>query len=139
MIVTNVALSGAASGVANVTVARGNGYSTAAPAATTVSTVLTEYKLIKIGNHLEDGGTAPTPKYHEPNNVQNYCELFSRTWSETETESNLEVYGKETMADKAGVDKGKFLTYFQCGSFNHIPLKQYKNAIAAIKAKAAKK
>jgi hypothetical protein len=41
----------------------------------------------------------------------------------------------ETLADKAGVDKAKFLTYFQCGSFNHIPAKQYKNALAAIKAK----
>lgn len=44
----------------------------------------------------------------------------------------------ESLADKAGVDKAKFLTYFQCGSFNHIPAKQYKNAIAAIKAKAKK-
>jgi len=45
----------------------------------------------------------------------------------------------ETLADKAGVDKAKFLTYFQCGSFNHIPAKQYKNALAAIKAKKDKK
>lgn len=45
----------------------------------------------------------------------------------------------EAMADKAGVDKPRFLTYFQCGSFNHIPAKQYKNALAAIKAKEAKK
>ena len=44
----------------------------------------------------------------------------------------------ETLADKAGVDKAKFLAYFQCGSFNHIPAKQYKNAIAAIKAKGKK-
>ena len=44
----------------------------------------------------------------------------------------------ETLADEAGVDKGKFLTYFQCGSFNHIPAKQYKNALAAIKAKTKK-
>jgi len=42
----------------------------------------------------------------------------------------------EKLADDAGVDKGKFLTYFQCGSFNHVPAKQYKNALAAIKAKA---
>lgn len=42
----------------------------------------------------------------------------------------------ETLADEAGVDKAKFLTYFQCGSFNHIPAKQYKNALAAIKAKS---
>jgi len=44
----------------------------------------------------------------------------------------------EKLADKAGVDKAKFLAYFQCGSFNHIPAKQYKNALAAIKAKAKK-
>ena len=44
----------------------------------------------------------------------------------------------ETLADKAGVDKAKFLAYFQCGSFNHIPAKQYKNALAAIKAKTKK-
>ena len=44
----------------------------------------------------------------------------------------------ETKADEAGVDKAKFLAYFQCGSFNHIPSKQYKNALAAIKAKTKK-
>lgn len=44
----------------------------------------------------------------------------------------------ETKADEAGVDKAKFLTYFQCGSFNHIPAKQYKNALAAIKSKTKK-
>jgi len=44
----------------------------------------------------------------------------------------------EKLADEAGVDKAKFLVYFQAGSFNHIPAKQYKNAIAAIKAKAKK-
>ena len=63
--------------------------------------ILTEYKLIKIVNHLEDGGDAPAAKWHEPSDVQNYCELFSRTWSETETESNTNVYGKESMAQKA--------------------------------------
>lgn len=42
----------------------------------------------------------------------------------------------EQLADKAGVDKAKFLVYFQAGSFNHIPAKQYKNALAAIKSKA---
>lgn len=45
----------------------------------------------------------------------------------------------ERLADEAGVDKAKFLVYFQAGSFNHIPSKQYKNALAAIKQKAAKK
>jgi len=44
----------------------------------------------------------------------------------------------EKLADEAGVDKGKFLVYFQAGSFNHIPAKQYKNAKAAIKAKTKK-
>jgi hypothetical protein len=97
MIVNSVSLSGSASGLANVIVSRGNGYQPSSG----VTTVLTEYKLIKIGNHLEDGGSAATPKWHEPTDVQNYCELFSRTWSETETESNTNVYGKETMAKKA--------------------------------------
>jgi len=36
-------------------------------------------------------------------------------------------------------DLPKFLAYFKCGSFNQIPAKEYKNAKAAIKAKAAKK
>ena len=44
----------------------------------------------------------------------------------------------EKKADEAGVDKPKFLVYFQAGSFNHIPAKQYKNALAAIKAKVKK-
>ena len=97
IIVESVTLSGASSGVANVLVARGNG----AKPSSGVTTILTEYKIIKLGNALEDGGTAATPKWHEPNAVQNYCQLFSRTWSETETETNMEVYGKETMAQKA--------------------------------------
>jgi len=97
MIIDSVSLSGASSGVANVIVSRGNG----SKPSSSVQTVLTEYKLIRVGNHLEDGGTAATPKWHEPNAEQNYCELFSRTWSETETESNTNVYGKETMAQKA--------------------------------------
>ncbi len=45
----------------------------------------------------------------------------------------------ESKAKKSGVDKVKFLAYFKCGSFNQMPAKQYKNAIAAIKAKADKK
>jgi len=45
----------------------------------------------------------------------------------------------EELATKAKVDLPKFLAYFKCGSFNQIPAKEYKNAKAAIKAKAAKK
>jgi len=97
MIVDTVTLSGAAANIANVVVKRGNG----AMPSSGVTTVLTEYKLVKTGNALEDGGTAPTAIWHEPNAVQNYCQLFSKTWSETETESNMDVYGKETMAQKA--------------------------------------
>lgn len=97
MVVDSVTLSGAAANIANVVVSRGNGYKPSS----SVQTVLTEYKLIKIGNHLEDGGDAPLAKWHEPSDVQNFCELFSRTWSETETEMNTNVYGKETMAQKA--------------------------------------
>ena len=97
MIVKSVTLSGAAANIANVIVSRGNG---AEPSAS-VTTVLTEYKLIKTGNNIEDGGTAVTAKWAEPSDVQNYCQLFSKTWGETETEGNMNVYGKETMAMKA--------------------------------------
>jgi len=97
MIVKSTQLSGVASGIASVIVARGNGYEPSS----SVTTVLTEYKLIHGGNHLEDGGDAPTPIWYEPTDVQNFCELFSVTWSETETESNTNVYAKESMAQKA--------------------------------------
>ena len=97
MVVESVTLSGSAAGISNVVVSRGNG----AKPTSGVTTVLTEYKLLKLGNHIEDGGTAAVPKWHEPNSVQNYCELFSRTWSETETQKNMNVYGKETMQEKA--------------------------------------
>lgn len=45
----------------------------------------------------------------------------------------------ETLIEKAKVDLPKFLRYFKCGSINQIPAKEYKNVIAAIKAKAKKK
>jgi hypothetical protein len=45
----------------------------------------------------------------------------------------------EKKATDAGVDLPKFLAYFRVGSFNAIPAKEYKNALAAIKAKADKK
>jgi len=97
MIVDSVTLSGTAAGISTVIVSRGNGYRPTS----SVTTVLTEYKLIKLGNALEDGGTAPLAIWHEPNQVQNFCQLFSKTWSETETETNMNTYGKETMAQKA--------------------------------------
>lgn len=97
LIVKSVNLSGAAANISNVVVSRGNGYEPSSG----VTTILTEYKLIKIGNAIEDGGTAALPKWHEPADVQNFCQIFSRTWSETETETNTNVYGKETMAQKA--------------------------------------
>lgn len=96
MIVDSVTLSGAASAHANVIVKRGNG---ACPSAT--STVTTDYHLIKIGTILEDGGSAATSIWHEPTDVQNYCQFFSKTWTETSIESQMNVYGKETMQDKA--------------------------------------
>ncbi|MBU2249073.1 MAG: hypothetical protein KKD77_20165, partial [Gammaproteobacteria bacterium] len=101
MIVNSVTLSGTASGIAKVMVTRGNGYSAAAAAAGTVQTILTEYKLIKTGNAMEDGWTAPTAKWLEPTYVDNYVQTFSRTWSETEGETNTDVFAKETMSDKA--------------------------------------
>jgi len=106
VIVSSVTLGGAASGIANVVLKRGNG---ACPTSS-VTTLLTEYKLVKNGNALEDGGDAPTAIYHEPNQVQNYCQFFSKTWQETETQSNMNVFGKETMADKG---KRKRLEFFR--------------------------
>jgi len=97
MIVDSVSIGGTASGISKIIVKRGNG---ACPTSG-VTTVLTEYKLLKIGNALEDGGDAPTPIWHEPNEVQNYLQIFSKTWGESETETNMNVYGKETMAQKA--------------------------------------
>jgi len=45
----------------------------------------------------------------------------------------------EKAATKANVDLPKFLAYFKCGSFNQLPAKEYKNALAAIKAKVKTK
>jgi hypothetical protein len=104
MIVDSVTLSGAAANIANVVVSRGNGYRPTS----SVTTVLTEYKLIKLGNALEDGGTAPTAIWHEPNEVQNFAQLFSKTWSETETEMNTNTYGKENMPQKAARKRKEF-------------------------------
>lgn len=107
VIVTSVDLSGISSGVAAVLVRRGNGH---APAiGSTVQTVLSEYKWLHIGNALEDGGDAPTPKWHEPNEEQNFCQLFSKTWGETETEGNTDVYGKEPMPVKAMIARQKLI------------------------------
>ena len=97
MIVSSVTVSGIASGIAKVLVKRGNG---ACPTSS-VQTILTEYKLVKIGNALEDGGDAPTVIGLEPDQEYNYAQLFSKTWGETETEENTDVYGKESMAKKA--------------------------------------
>ena len=96
MIVKSVTLSGAASGIASVVVKRGNGYEPTS----SVTTLLTEYKLVKMTTVIEDGGDAVDAIWHEPNAVQNYCQLFSKTWQETETETNMNVYGKEDMTEK---------------------------------------
>lgn len=103
MIVDSVTLSGTASGYSKTIVSRGNG---ADPA--TSYTCYSEYKLIKVGSILEDGGDAATVKWHEPNVAQNYCEIMSKTWGETETEENMDVYGKETMPQKAQRKKKEF-------------------------------
>jgi hypothetical protein len=96
MIVDSVTLSGASSGVANVIVKRGNG---ACPASS-VTTVLSEYKLIRANSAHEDGWTAPAAIQHEPTEIENYLQTFSKTWSETEMEGYMDVYGKEPMSDK---------------------------------------
>ncbi len=108
VIVESVVESGAAAGIANVFVRRGNGFSTAAVAAGTVTTILSEYKLIKMGNTLADGGNAPNPVGFEPFAIQNFCQFFSKTWGETSVESSMDVYGKMTMAEKAVEKRREF-------------------------------
>ena len=105
VIVSSIELSGQASGYASVIVRRGNGHSPTS----SVQTVLSEYKWLHIGNALEDGGDAAVPKHHEPNQEYNFCQLFSKTWGETETEGNTDVYGKEPMAKKAMLARQKLI------------------------------
>jgi len=100
MIVQSVTLSGASSGVANVLVRRGNGNNTAAAAAGTVQTMLSEYKLVKISNALADGGDAAVAKDHEPAEVQNYLQFHSRTVKEDSVAAEINIYGKETFEQK---------------------------------------
>lgn len=117
VLVQSVTLSGAASGVANVIVRRGNGYNTAAPGAGTVTTILSEYKLIHMGNALSDYGNAATPIQFEPTDVQNYCQFRSRTWSESSQEAPLNVYGKMTMAQKAAMKRKEFFRSREISAF----------------------
>jgi hypothetical protein len=108
MIVESVDLSGAAAGVANVYVKRGNGYSTAAVDAGTVTTILSEYKITLMQNTIADGGNAPNPIDFEPSSEQNYAQLFSRVWGETSTQGAMQVYGKETMEQKGARNRREF-------------------------------
>lgn len=108
VIVESVVESGAGSGVANVFVRRGNGYSTASPGAGTVTTVAVEHVLIKMGNTIADGGNAANPIQFEPFAIQNFCQFFSKTWGETSVESSMDVYGKMTMAEKAVESRKEF-------------------------------
>lgn len=104
IIVESVTLSGVAAGVASVVVARGNGYRPTS----SVTTILSEYKIIRMGNILHDGGDAPAPISFEPTDTQNFCEFRSEVWGETEVEKPINVYGKETMEQKARKAYKKF-------------------------------
>ena len=62
---------------------------------------------------------------------------------ESDTDGNTRISFEqaeeiEALVEKSKVDLPKFLAYFKCGSINQLPSKDYKNAVAAIKKKAAK-
>ena len=109
VVVRSVGLSEHAAGYAKIKVARGNGYSQAAAAAGTVTTILSEYTLLWQGNHLADGGNAPNAKDHEPTSVQNYMEYFSLTYSEDDVYKNTDLYAKESMAQRGTRRRKDFL------------------------------
>lgn len=104
MIISSVQLSGLSSGNALVRVARANG---SAPTSG-VTQISTSMKLIHQGNALNDGGNAPNPVSHEPTDVQNYCQFFSKTWGVTDSEKPLDVYGKMTPAQRAEMKRKEF-------------------------------
>lgn len=118
MIVESVVLSGAAANIANVFVKRGNGFSTASAAAGTVTTILSEYKLIKMQNTIADGGNAPNPVDFEPFSTQNFNQFFSRTWGETSVETSMDVYGKESMEQKAQRKRREFFREIEWSLFD---------------------
>lgn len=100
VVVQRVIPSGISSTVAKVIVSRGNGNNPATATQITTSMVLNH-----IGNALIDGGAAPSSKHHEPAHVQNYCQLFSMTWSQTDSYAPLNSYGKLSMADKGAMKR----------------------------------
>lgn len=102
---------------AKVLVIRGNGNATDAPAAGVVQTIVSEYKLVHIGNALADDGNAPTPIHHEPGHIQNYCQFFSRTWSMTTQEKPLNTYGKMSMEDRAALKRKEFFRLKELAHF----------------------
>ena len=104
MIIKSVQLSGLSAGNALVRVARANG----AEPTSGVTQITTSMKLIHQGNALNDGGNAPNPVSHEPTDVQNYCQFFSKTWGVTDSEKPLDVYGKMTPAQRAEMKRKEF-------------------------------
>jgi len=117
IIVDSVTLSGASSGVANILVTRGNGFSKAAAAAGTVTTILSEYKLVHMGNALADGGNAALPISHDVGDEQNYCQFYSRTWEQTTQEEKLNTYAKLTMGNKAAIKRQEFFRTGEIANF----------------------
>lgn len=117
VIVQSVTPSGIDATHAKVLVIRGNGNATDALAAGVVETILTEYKLIHIGNALVDDGNAPSPIHFEPGHIQNFCQFFSRTWSMTDQEKPLNVYGKMSMEDRAAMKRKEFFRLKELAMF----------------------
>lgn len=116
-VVQSVTPGGVSATVAKVLVIRGNGNATDALDAGVVETLLTEYKLNHIGNALVDDGNAPTPIHFEPGHIQNYCQFFSRTWSMSDQEKPLNVYGKMSMEDRAAMKRKEFFRLKELGMF----------------------
>ncbi|MCK5020563.1 MAG: hypothetical protein KAS32_26325 [Candidatus Peribacteraceae bacterium] len=103
IIVTDVTLSGISAGTAKVTVRRGNGENTSAPAAGVVTQLTSAAQLIHQGNAIADGGRAVDAIHFEPDESQNFCQFRSKTWEETRSEGGINVYGKTTMQQKANM------------------------------------
>lgn len=127
IIVRSVELSGHSAGYAKVLVRRGNGYSTAAAAAGTVDTIMSEYTLLWAGNHIPDGGQAPYSRDHEPTSVQNYLEYFSETCSEDDVMRETDLYAKETFEQRMSRKRQKVNRHIEHAMFWGRKSKDYIN------------
>jgi len=133
MLVKSVTLSGQSAGVSQVVVQRGNGANTSAPAAGVVTTMLSEYTLIRMGNALADGYDAPHQVDREQFAEQNFIQQFSVVWGEDSVYAATDAFGKETMTDKAIRKRQAFFRQIEFmlfdgrkgkGSLNNSPIRR---------------